>query len=181
MNHKNKTLILAGAALAVGAASAFGQATGPTSPMSGELPDLSAGTRELGVSGNLDWTNDTSYNLNVTYAWFTQDAWEVGGKVGLSGVEDDYNFSLGLFTEYNFVSESKWVPFVGGSLNWATLESDVFDGDSITVGLNAGIKYFLQSNLALSLSIGADYAFDDVFPEDEDFNKQINIGTRFYF
>jgi hypothetical protein len=184
MHYKKQITTLLGSFLIAGTASmhAQQQATGPRSPVSSELPDLSAGTQELGVFGNVDWGDDISYDLNLTYAWFTKDNLEVGVSTGISGVESDLNLGLKVFTEYNWVSgDSKWVPFVGGSLGWATLESDVFDGDAITVGLEGGVKYFLQSNVALSFSVGGDYAFDDVFPGSDDFNKRLNIGTRFYF
>lgn len=185
MSHTRKLTALFGAIALLGTASLSGQqeATGPTNPLSGELPDLSAGTRELGVFGNLNWADDTVYNLNVTYGWFTKDDWQVGGGVGFSGINSDLDLSLNLFTEYHWVSgDSKWTPFVGANIGWARLDRDsVFDGDSISVGLDVGVKYFIQSNVALSFSVGADYAFDDVFPGGDDFNKQLNIGTRFYF
>ncbi|MDQ8185835.1 hypothetical protein [Pelagicoccus sp. SDUM812002] len=184
MHYKKQLTVLIGASLIAGAASmrAQDQATGPRSPASNELPDLSAGTRELGVFGNIDWGDDISYDLNLTYAWFTKDNLEVGVSTGISGIESDLNLGLELFSEYNWVSgDSKWVPFVGGSLGWATLESDVLDGDAITVGVEGGVKYFLQSNVALSFSVGGDYAFDEIFPGGDDFNKRLNIGTRFYF
>lgn len=146
-------------------------------------PMLSQGTREFGVSGFLNWADDTAYNLNLTYGWFVRDRWEVGFNGGVQGVDSDLSFSLGLFTEYNFClgETSKWVPFVGFSANWAKLDSDAFDSDSIALGLDLGMKYFIRENIAVSFSLGADFAFDDVFPGEEDFAKQVNIGTRFYF
>lgn len=182
MNHQRKLIALACVIFTAGIGTVSAQRTGPTSPLSAELPDLSAGTRELGVFGNLDWGDDTVYNLNLTYAWFTQDAWEIGGSTGIHGRDSDIDLSLKVFTEYNWVGDTKWVPFVGASLGWARLDRDtVFDGDAIAVGLDFGVKYFIQSNVAISFSAGADYAFDEVFPGGDDFNKRINIGTRFYF
>ncbi|MGJ8696351.1 MAG: hypothetical protein ACSHYF_08525 [Verrucomicrobiaceae bacterium] len=148
----------------------------------GMLPMLSEGTQEFGVSGNVNYADDVAYNLNLSYGWFIKDRWEFGFNAGVQGVESDINFSVGLFTEYNWLIEnSKWVPFVGFSTNWAKLDSGAFDADSIALGLDVGVKYFIRENIALSFSIGADYAFDDVFPGGDDFAKQINIGTRFYF
>lgn len=146
-------------------------------------PMLSKGTREFGVNGFYNWAEDDTYALNLSYGWFIRDRWEVGLAAGLQGVESDLNFSLGLFTEYNFCFDptSKWVPFIGFSASWARLDSDAFDSDSIALGLDLGVKYFIRENIAISFSIGADYAFDDVFPGEDDFAKQLNIGTRFYF
>lgn len=145
-------------------------------------PMLSEGTQEFGISGNVNFADDIAYNLNLSYGWFLKDNWEFGFQLGVQGVESDVNFSGGLFTEYNFANgDSKWVPFVGFSASWARLDSDSFDADSIALGLDLGIKYFVRENIAISFSIGAEFAFDDVFPGEDDFQEQINIGTRFYF
>lgn len=145
-------------------------------------PMLSKGTQEFGISGNLNFADDFAYNLDLTYGWFIQDNWQVGFTASTQGVDDDLSFGLGLFTEYNFSRQnSKWVPFVGLSAEWARLDSDFFDESSISLGLDLGLKYFIRENIALSFSIGADFAFDDVFPGGDDFQQQINIGTRFYF
>lgn len=149
-----------------------------------QAPMLGKGTREFGISGNLNFADDFAYNLNLSYGYFIKNRWEIGFAAGVQGVESDYNLSLGLFTEYNFCvgsPDSKWVPYIGFSANWASLDSDAFDSDSIALGLDLGIKYFIRENIAISFSIGADFAFDDVFPGEDDFAQQINIGTRFYF
>lgn len=146
------------------------------------LPNLSAGVQEFGLSGNVDYADDIKYNLNLSYGYFFRDNWQVGFTTNVSGVESDASFGLGVFTEYNFVRDSKWVPFVGGSMKWAKLNSDTaLDADSISLGIDLGVKYFIRENIALSFSLGADYAFDDVFPGSDDFQKTVKIGTRFYF
>jgi hypothetical protein len=147
----------------------------------GTLPNLSIGVQEFGLSGNIDYADDIAYNLNLSYGYFFKENWQIGFTTSVQGEESDANFGLGLFTEYNFVGESKWVPFVGFSTKWARLGSDALDSDSIALGVDLGVKYFLRENLALSFSIGADYAFDDVFPGGDDFQQTIKIGTRFYF
>lgn len=146
------------------------------------LPDLSVGTNEFGISGALNWADDVIYNVDLSYGYFFRQNWEIGFGLGVSGVESDVSVGLGLFTEYNFVCDSKWVPFIGFSVDWVKLNSDTaFDGDSIGLGLDLGVKYFINKNVAISFSVGADYAFDDVFPGGDDFAKTVNIGTRFYF
>jgi hypothetical protein len=145
-------------------------------------PMLSEGTQEFGISGNVNFADDAAYNLNLSYGWFLKDNWEFGFNLGLQGEESDYTFSGGLFTEYNFANgDSKWVPFVGLSANWAEFSSNAFDASAIALGMDVGIKYFIRENIALSFSFGAEYASDDVFPGGDDFAKQINIGTRSNF
>ncbi len=146
------------------------------------LPNLSVGTNEFGVSGAVSWADDIQYNVDLTYGYFFRENWEIGFGTNVAGQESDYTVGLGLFTEYNFACESKWVPFVGFSAEYKRLNSDtIFDGDSIGLGLDVGVKYFINKHVAISLSVGADYAFDDVLPGGDDFAETLNIGTRFYF
>ena len=147
----------------------------------GSLPDLSQGVQEFGLSGNVNFADDIAYNVDLTYGYFFKDNWQVGFGLGVQGEDSDFNLGLGLFTEYNFVNQSKWVPFIGVSAEWVSLDSDAFDANSIGLGVDLGVKYFIRENLAISFSISAEYAFDDVFPGGDDFAQVINIGTRFYF
>lgn len=145
------------------------------------MPMLSQGTQEFGLAGNINWGDDIAYNADLQYGWFFADSWLFGIDFNVNGIEDDVNFGLGLFTEYNFNTNTKWVPFVGASAKWAHLGSDALDADSIAMGGEIGIKYYLRSNLALTFSVALDWAFDDVFPGEDSLNKQLNIGTRFSF
>lgn len=147
----------------------------------GSLPNLSKGVQEFGLGGNINFADDIAYNVDLSYGYFFKDNWQVGFGLGVQGEDSDFNLGLGLFTEYNFVRESKWVPFIGVSAEWVSLDSDAFDANSIGLGVDLGVKYFIRENLAVSFSIGAEYAFDDVFPGGDDFAQTINIGTRFYF
>lgn len=157
------------------------------------LPDLSAGTQEFGLSGNIQFNDDIVYNLNLSYGYFFKDNWEVGFNAGLQGSDVTVGLDLGLFTEYNFDLDSKWVPFVGASIGLASLSVDGVDSagasvnDDIT-GLNFGgvfgVKYFIRENIAISGSVDFQWSPDDVFGGLDDASSaasNVNIGTRFYF
>ncbi|MEN8846608.1 MAG: hypothetical protein ABF377_00860 [Akkermansiaceae bacterium] len=117
------------------------------------------GTQEFGVSGSLNYADDIDYNLELSYGWLVKDQWEVGFVGGVQGTNSDNNFSLGLFTEYNWaIDDSKWVPFIGMSAKWASLDSGAFDADSIALGMDIGVKYFIRENIAISFALGAEYA-----------------------
>ena len=174
------TLTLTGSALAGsmvadnGSAVAAGDSYGDWKPM------LQQGTQELGVEGSVNFDDDLIYNLNLSYGYFFRDNWEVGGRLfGQGGESRDDSYGGGIFTEYNFANNTKWVPFIGGSLNWKEFDSDFADSGSIEVGVTIGVKYFISPNLAISLSGGGTYALKDTLQDD--FDQQINIGTRFYF
>lgn len=161
------------------------------------LPDLSAGTQEFGIGGNVQFGGDVIYNLDISYGYFFKDNWEVGFNAGIQGADSQLSLGLGLFTEYNFDFDSKWVPFVGASVGLATLSTDdggsaalnddinsIEDATSVTLGGVFGMKYFLRENIAITGSVDFTWSPDDVFGGVEDAASNasnINIGTRFYF
>lgn len=147
------------------------------------LPMLTAGTQELGISGNVNFTDDIAYTLDLSYGYFFRDCWEVGFTANAFG-DDDFNFGLGLFTEYNFATGSKWVPYIGASAKWAKVDSEFFDTDSIAFAGELGVKYFIRSQMAVFAAINFEWSPDDVFgigDEIKDNAQNINIGMRFYF
>lgn len=145
-----------------------------------ELPVIAKGVTEFGLSGYLDWTDDTTYSLNASYGYFLTDCWLLGFKLGFGGINSDINFSGGLFTEYNFLTGTKWVPFIGLGANWKHIDSDFYSSDAIEMAGEFGVKYFLRSNVAISLSMAGTWASDSL-PNSDDFGSRINIGLRYFF
>lgn len=156
------------------------------------LPDLSKGTQEFGLGGNVQFSDDFLYNLDLTYGYFFYDNWEFGITANLQGADTAFGLGIGIFTEYNFDLDSKWVPFVGLSTSLASISvdedlntsGDVEDLTSISFGATAGVKYFLRENIAITASIDFQVSPDDVFAAAESASNaasNISIGTRFYF
>jgi hypothetical protein len=138
------------------------------------LPMLAKGVQELGLSGRLNWEEDTVYAFDVSYGYFLTQNWLLGGEAGISGVDGDNDYRAGLFLEYNFLTDTPWVPFIRGTAGYvhpnAGDDGGLFD-------LDAGIKYFFRSNLAISASVGGGWTTSG----DSSFEKQVNLGLRFYF
>ncbi len=145
-----------------------------------ELPIIAQGVTEFGLSGYLDWTDDTTYATSVSYGYFVNDCWLLGVKLGLSGINSDVNFSGGLFAEYNFKTGTKWVPFIGVGANWKRIDSGAFDSDSIEMSGELGVKYFMRANVAVSASISGTWA-SDTLPGSNDFGSRVNFGLRYFF
>ena len=159
------------------------------------LPDLSAGTQEFGIGGNVQFGGDVVYNLDISYGYFFKDNWEVGIDASIQGSDTQVTLGVGLFTEYNFDLDSKWVPYIGASVSLASLNTDdggsfsttvgsVDDVTSIALGGEFGIKYFFRENIAITASVDFQWSPDDVFGGLEDASEaasNISIGTRFYF
>lgn len=145
-----------------------------------ELPIISKGVVEFGLNGYLDWTDDVNYATTVSYGRFVTDNWLLGARLGLTGVNSNVNFSGGLFAEYNYLTGTKWVPFVGLGANWKRIDSGAFNADAIEAAGEIGVKYFLRSNMAVSASISGTWASDSL-PNSNDFGSRISFGLRYFF
>ncbi|PSV19003.1 outer membrane beta-barrel protein [Photobacterium kishitanii] len=154
---------------------------------------LPAGTQEIGVQGNAKLGSGWGLNLNGTYGTFVQDNWEVGGTatVRAQDLNDELSGQLGVFTEYNFVNTTNWVPYVGAAVEVGGLSlSD--NGTDSNWGANAkfaaGVKYFINPNVAITSEVNYSIATDKIFSgasysSEQAKNSLTNIvfGTRFYF
>ena len=144
---------------------------------SDNLPMLDTGVQELSLGGRLNWEDNTDYSFDISYGRFVTPNWLIGANAGITGVNSDKSYRAGVFAEYNYLTGTKWVPFVRGGVGYARPnEGD----DSAFVGLDAGVKYFMRSNLAIYASIGGDW----VISGDEDSEgiaKQVDLGLKFYF
>jgi hypothetical protein len=141
------------------------------------LPMLATGVQELSLGGRLNWEDSTAYNFDISYGRFITSSWLVGVEAGITGINSDKDYRLGVFGEYNFLTGTKWVPFVRGGVGYTRPDQG---DDSATLGLDAGIKYFMRSNLAIFASVGGDWVIsgDD---SNDGFAKQIDLGLKFYF
>ncbi len=141
------------------------------------LPMLAAGVQELGLSGRLNWEDSTAYNFDISYGRFLTPNWMIGASAGITGINSDKDYRVGIFGEYNFLTGTKWVPFVRGTVGYANPDQGSSSG---TVGLDAGVKYFMRSNLAIFGSVGGDWVISGS-GSSNGFAKQVNLGLRFYF
>lgn len=161
---------------------------------------LPAGTQEIGVQGNAKLGSGWDLNLNGSYGKFIKDNWELGGtaSVAAKDANDAISGKLGVFTEYNFVNSTNWVPYVGAATELAALSYNNKDGGDAGIGsgdvsdsswalnikLAAGVKYFINPNVALSAEVNYNIATDDIeFSGNKAKDSLTNVvfGTRFYF
>jgi hypothetical protein len=149
------------------------------SPGQGDgLPMLAAGVQELSLGGQLNWESSTTYSFDISYGRFLTSNWLVGVQAGLTGINSDKDYRVGIFGEYNFLTGTKWVPFVRAGLGYTRPDEG---DDSAFVGMDAGIKYFMRSNLAIFASVGGDWVISGDDSSDDGFAKQIDLGLKFYF
>jgi hypothetical protein len=141
------------------------------------LPMLAVGVQELSLGGHLNWEDNTDYSFDISYGRFVTPNWLLGVDAGVIGINSDKDYRVGVFAEYNFLTGTKWVPFVRGGLGYSN--PDAADS-GVTLGLDAGVKYFMRSNLAIYASIGGDWNVTGDGSSDG-IAKQVNLGLKFYF
>jgi hypothetical protein len=144
---------------------------------SGGLPMLAPGVQELSLSGRLNWEDSTAYSFDISYGRFITSNWLVGIEAGITGINSDKDYRIGVFAEYNFLTGTQWVPFVRAGVGYANPDQG---SSSATIGLDGGIKYFMRPNLAIFASMGGDWVISGSGSSDG-FAKQVDLGLKFYF
>lgn len=175
------SLITSGAAFAATSSGKDGMMTTSTDQsrsgtVDDRLPMLAAGVQELGLSGRVNWEDSTAYNFDISYGRFLTANWLVGVEAGITGVNSDKDYRVGIFGEYNFLTGTQWVPFVRAGLGYSRPDAGE---NSAILGVDAGVKYFLRSNLAIFASVGGDWVISG--SGDNGFAKQLDLGLNFYF
>lgn len=138
---------------------------------------LAPGVQELSLGGRINWEDSTAYSFHISNGRFLTSNWMVGASAGLTGINSDKDYRVGVFAEYNFLTGTKWVPFVRGGVGYARPDQGSSSG---TVGLDGGVKYFMRSNLAIYGSVGGDWVISGS-GKSNGFAKQLNLGLKFYF
>lgn len=155
---------------------------------------VTEGSNEIGASGYVDFESEVGLQsaLDLRYAYFFLDKFSVGGVGGFS--DNDYytHIRLGLVCEYNFPLSDDYRPLVGTDFVpfiglGAGLQYADSDDDDVLAGVlfpELGTKFFLSDDFALTASVLAQFASDDVFMDDHKATStdiSLRLGMRFYF
>jgi hypothetical protein len=158
------------------------------------VPMLGEGTKELTLQGFADFeaSDEYYYFLDLGYGKFWRDGLEVGVNVGLTSTDSSTQLSIGPFFEYNFSRKTPFVPYIHFGLLWANADLEVGSGDNLVdtssdallLDGEAGVKYFLVDNVAISTGLSYEWATDKIFDAGDtakDGNALLKLGMRFYF
>lgn len=188
MTHKRSLLLTSAACMLAASGYTSAQDTDWT-------PMLDAGTQEISVSGRLEFPDfeKLDYDLEGSYGYFLKDGWEVGAQLGASDFGGVDRVDVGLFTEYNFNRQSRWVPYLGAAVGLGSVSFDDgdFDADTeldddngVVFDLEAGVKWFVRPYMAISTAVNWQLSTDDIYATDnslEDNLTTVQVGMRFYF
>lgn len=155
---------------------------------------LSAGTSELKVEGVLDFNtaDETLIDFEVFYGQFVVDYIEAGVGFGFRDSDSLTMWQVGVGGELNFDLGTGVVPYLGIGLAYASYEVEAStpmgevdeDNDAFILNGSAGSKFFIAENIALSGELSLEWATEDIYAEDEDFedtNASLQLGMRFFF
>ncbi len=156
---------------------------------SGLAQNLDAGTKELLLSGSVDFDTPvgTDLTLDIGLGHFVADNIEVGVLAGISDNDAGTLWRLGAFGELNLPVEGLGVvPFVGAAVLYAYADPKEGSSDDALVGrASAGLKYFLTSDLAIAAQANFEVASEDIYVEEDgkvsDTNWDITLGLRYFF
>jgi hypothetical protein len=181
-------------AMAIGVVgSAFAQAVQSDQ---GITPNIDAGTKEIRINGSYDGDTPLDYELSLggAYGLFICDGLEVALEMAVHDNDLMTLIEVGGVVEYNFATGSAWVPFVGlGAFYIGAEANDDYyndpdsglDADTAVAKAAAGVKYFIRSDVAISLRADYSVAADDLYVnedgEQEDTNFKTVLGIRFYW
>lgn len=156
-------------------------------------PMLDKGTQELTLHGFIDFDTKDDYFvfIDLGYGYFVKTGLELGVNVGVNASDASQNYSLGPFVEYNFVTGSNMVPYLHAGARWVYADVEfgtggkVVDnsGSELLLDGEAGVKYFLRDNIAVSTGLAYEWATDEIFDAGDDLdsgNLLLKLGMRFY-
>lgn len=109
-------------------------------------------TREIGFAASWLFNGDQPYAVSGTYGVFTDPSLEVGLTGSVSGARHTRTFSsVGGFADYYFrgsesiENNAQLLPYLGVFAGYSHQ-----DDSNASVGAQAGVKYFLNPNVALT-------------------------------
>ena len=107
------------------------------------------GTKEIGLAGNYHFNTPKFYSVQGLLGIFVSPVIELGGQLGVAGGDGtSAATTVSAFADYYLSNSagSSLLPYVG-----ATVGYEHFSGtDSTSLGGEAGVKYFLNSNVAIN-------------------------------
>jgi hypothetical protein len=142
------------------------------------LPMLAPGVQSFDIGGRLNWDGPTDYALAVSYGRFFTSNVQVGIEAFLAGKNSDNSYGLAPFVEYNFLTGTPWVPYVGAHVGYVNPDGG---SHSVEGGVNLGMKYFFRPNIAIFLDAGGAWHLSGTRGISDGFRKEITVGTSFYF
>ena len=156
-------------------------------------PLLQRGTQELGVSGTLDFQQESRVVLDINgrFGYFLQQNLEIGGFAEVSSNFDEFSrYGLGGFAELHVPTwaflHGRAIPYAGADLGLEFVDTSLGeDNAALVFRPRFGLKWFVRDYFALDTHLFVAVATDDLFPNRKNhldpYDIGIQLGLRIYF
>ena len=149
---------------------------------------LDQGTMAIDLEGNFDHKSAAGSQVwtGLGFGYFPIDKLELIAAGYFLHDDYDTGYHPALGAQYHVDLGCRLVPFVGVNLGWGIWDhKDADDQDGFVYGVEAGLKYYLTDNLAVSAAFDYDWSTGDLWSEKEgqlvDNNWGLHWGLRFSF
>ncbi len=143
---------------------------------------LNKGTFEVGGSAQLD---SDVLAASARFGAFVKDYLQVGIKLDLADSARATRVGLSAYGIHLFETNTYVLPYVGGSLGFATLDSGVGSSETgAEIALLGGLKYYMADNASLNTELSIGFGSGDTFLDDRrgDSSKVLlTIGLGFHW
>ncbi len=116
------------------------------------------------------------YNLDMSYLEIIPEIVPFAGvSMGVAGTSYDVSLSTPRAV-YDTQTKQAFVVY--------DQEDESDSNTGLNLGLEAGVKFFITDNLAISTSLSFDMCTGAIYPDDRDLKKtdtRLNVGMRYYF
>jgi hypothetical protein len=158
-----------------------------------QSPLLQRGTQELGVSGTLDFQQESRVVLDINgrFGYFPQQNLEVGGFAEVSSNFNEFSrYGLGGFAEYHLpgwaLLHGRAIPYAGADLGLEFVATSLGeDNAALVFRPRFGLKWFVRDYFAIDTHLFVAVATDDLFPNRKNdldpYDIGIQLGLRIYF
>jgi hypothetical protein len=144
----------------------------PGSAVAQISPFLHQGIKELGLSGNLDFQQESRVVLNINgrFGYFPRNYLEVGGFAEVQSNFNEFSrYGLGGFAELHVpdwaILQGRAVPYAGADLGLAFVDTSLGDDNAALIFRpRVGLKWFIRDYFAIDTNLFVAVATDDLFP-----------------
>src|SRR5688500_15683529 len=154
---------------------------------------LERGTKELGLSGTLDFEQESRVVLDVSgrFGYFLQQNLEVGRFAEVSSNFNEFSrYGLGGFAEDHVsrwaLLQGRTIPYAGAELGLQFVDTDLGDDNAALIFRPlVGLKWFVRDYFAIDTNVFVAVATDNIFPNKKNdldsYDIGIQLGLRIYF
>jgi len=154
---------------------------------------LQRGTKELGLSGTLDFQQESRavLDINGRFGYFPRNNLEIGGFAEVASNFNEFSrYGLGGFAELHVpdlaILKGQAIPYVGADLGLEFVDTSLGDDNAALIFRpRIGLKWFIRDYFAIDTNLFVAVATDDLFPNRKNhldpYDVGIRLGLRIYF